>query len=312
VFGDTVAIVNTQAGAGITRWQLAHFVRQLSRILSVSKSRIWLTEKAGENSAQSLASLAQERGAKAIVVFGGDGTFHQVVNGLQLPDPSISIGIVPCGTANVVASCLKMPRNVKAALEIIRTGRTREIDLGILEGDNLPRYTVFTVSVGFDALINQLAHQKKPKLRQYHLPSILAYIPPLWRYTFERIPIYDVTVTKDGEVFKETISFLAVVNTPHYGAGLVDRFARLDDGLFSLLCARELRSRDLPWWMFQMWQGNLIYYPKVFLLCSSLATFRITSDSLLPTQVDGEVVAGQKNIAISVFPRALRVFTPLS
>lgn len=308
---DTAVIVNAQAGAGMTRWQLAHLMRQLSRILSVPKSCVWLTRETGESSATALASFAQSKGAKTLIVFGGDGTVHQAVNGLKLPDPSISVGIVPCGTVNVVASCLGMPRNVKAALEVIKAGMTRKIDLGILEGDGLPRYAVSTLSVGLDAMINELAHRVKPLFRKYHLPSILGYIPPLLRYTLDEVPLYDVAVKKDGLVFCERISFLAVTNTPWYGGGLVDRTAQLDDGLFSMICARKIRSRDLPWWMFQMWQGNHIYYPKVFLPRSSFSGLSISSDFPLPTQIDGQILPARKNIAISVVPRLLRVFAPL-
>lgn len=307
----TVAILNPASGKGMTRQSLARLIRWLKDILFLSEDNIFLTEKDGERTALSLASSAQKSGARKIVVCGGDGTLHKVVNGLSLPDPRLSVGIVPCGTSNMVASCLGMPRDPKACLEIIRDDRTRYMDLGELEGDGLPRYAVFTASVGFDAMINELAHRVKPKLRRHHLPTILGYVPPLLRYVFCPAPTYPIVIQRDGSEVSERVSFLTVSNTPRYGGGIVDQSAKMDDGFFSLLYAREMGALDLPKRMLQMWRGSQVRCPRVFSACLPFSNLKIASEISMPFQVDGEVVSPQKQISISVLPKALRVISPM-
>lgn len=309
----TVVIINPFSGKGLTRQRFRRLVNLIKEVLFVSEDSIFLTEKTGNHRASNLASYAQHRGARLIVVVGGDGTLHQVVNGLTLPDPFLRIAVIPCGTSNVVASFLGMPRRFRSCLEIIYQNQTKIIDLGKLEGNGLPKYAVFAVSVGFDAMINELAHRIKRKLQNHCLPTILGYVPPLLRYTLRKIPIYSVTIKKDGEKdIPAKISFLAVANTPRYGGGLIiDKFAQIDDGLFSLLCAGEIRSRDLPWWMFQMWQGKHIKYPRIFSPLFSFSSLEVKSEILMPAQVDGEIVAPQKHFSITVLPRALSVISAI-
>lgn len=308
----TVAILNPASGRGMTRQSLARLIDLLKGILFLSEEHIFLTEKSGQRTALNLASYAQKGGAKRIVVFGGDGTLHQVVNGLSLPDSRLSVGIVPCGTSNVVASCLGMPRDPKYCLEIISDNHIRQMDLGELKGNGLPRYAVFTASIGFDAMINEIAHRIKPKLRRCHLPSILGYVPPLLRYVLYSAPTYPIIIQKDGQEILEKVSFLTVINTPRYGGGMiVDQSARMDDGLFSLLYARRIEPLDLPQMMLQMWQGNHARHPRFFSPCFSFSNLNVTSEIPIPVQVDGEVVLSQRQISISVLPRALRVISPI-
>ena len=89
---------------------------------------IRLTREQGE--ATKIAE--QSEAYDAIIAGGGDGTLNEVINGTKKP-----IGILPIGTANVVARELGIPIDPYHALQKIVTGKIKDIDLGIANGDCL-------------------------------------------------------------------------------------------------------------------------------------------------------------------------------
>jgi diacylglycerol kinase family enzyme len=96
-----------------------------------------------------------------VVAVGGDGTVHEVINGLmQLPaEKRPRLGVVPLGSGNDFAHALGVPLQAQNALRQVFLGQPRRIDVGRLQ-DNLGRVEYFdnTVGLGFDATHHPLAH----------------------------------------------------------------------------------------------------------------------------------------------------------
>lgn len=119
----TVLIVNPGAGRALYEEVEAALGGRLS---------LRLTE--GPGHAGELARHALEEGAELVVAGGGDGTLHEVVNGL-LPDPGETVcGVLPLGTANDFARTLGVPDDLESWAELLRSGTTRKIDALELEG----------------------------------------------------------------------------------------------------------------------------------------------------------------------------------
>jgi len=115
-------------------------------------ANIYLTENPGSGSL--MARRAQQLGEKIIIACGGDGTIHEVVNGLELPDPNLIVGVLPTGTGNALAARLNIPLNTDKALKALSTrARTMPMDLGEVDSERF----INTVSIGLDAEINQKA-----------------------------------------------------------------------------------------------------------------------------------------------------------
>src|SRR5262249_20173008 len=95
-----------------------------------------MTERPGH--ARELARDAARARDSPIVAAGGDGTVSEVVNGLAdalgSDRPLGPLGIMPVGTANDIVDTLGIPRHLDAAAQVIATGRTRQIDLGEVNG----------------------------------------------------------------------------------------------------------------------------------------------------------------------------------
>lgn len=105
-----------------------------------------------------LAKQAQKEGYKLVLVAGGDGTAGEVANGLANSD--ITLGIIPLGSFMNIARMLSIPQDVEKAIQIIKIGRTRKIDLGSitkLSGENLdqPYFFVESAGLGMEAQLHQ-------------------------------------------------------------------------------------------------------------------------------------------------------------
>ncbi|MEV5414421.1 diacylglycerol kinase family protein [Thermopolyspora sp. NPDC052614] len=116
-------------------------------------------ETAYRGHAAALAETAREKGFDVVAVLGGDGTINETVNGLIGGGPTDgrpALMVIPGGSANVFARALGLPNNaVEAtgvALEALREGRRRTINLGVaVSDDGDGRYFTFCAGVGYDA-----------------------------------------------------------------------------------------------------------------------------------------------------------------
>lgn len=105
---------------------------------------IKVTTKEGE--AVNLVRSVSERVYGTVCVAGGDGTINEVVNGLY-GKKKIRLGIIPLGTVNVLALQLGVPFSIPKAVDLLKTGHNRKIDL--VTADN--RLFLLMAGIGFDA-----------------------------------------------------------------------------------------------------------------------------------------------------------------
>src|SRR5258708_2172183 len=113
------------------------------------------TSRSGE--ARERAEQAANEGRPLIIV-GGDGSVHEVVNGLLTSKQRVPLGIVPAGSGNDFAcNTLKLPRDPAAALERAFHGTLVDVDAGQVNG----RYFANAFSLGLDADIADAAHTLK-------------------------------------------------------------------------------------------------------------------------------------------------------
>ena len=120
-------------------------------VMSANGIRLELAETRHAGHATELARAAALAGADLVVAAGGDGTIAEVANGLN--GAACRLGVIPLGTANVMAHELGLPfapRDVAAALAF---GRTRTIWPGIATGATGARVFVQMLGVGFDAQV---------------------------------------------------------------------------------------------------------------------------------------------------------------
>ena len=165
-------------------------------------------------------------GAKYIVIMGGDGTVHEVVNGYREGD-NVVFGIIPAGTGNDVATMLNIPaglENVEAAAANILEKNIRAVDL-IAAENGKQSVLFFSYGIAAAMILDMQNFKKKNKLSYYR-----ALLKNVFRF---KPCVYEVTV--DGNTRKYKADFCAVHNCIHAGGGmhLIDS-AVMDDGLLEL------------------------------------------------------------------------------
>jgi YegS/Rv2252/BmrU family lipid kinase len=101
------------------------------------------TERRGD--AERLAADASPDRYDAVVVAGGDGTINEVLNGMAAS--TLPLGLIPMGTANVLAAELDLPSSADGIARTLLDGRRKRIDLGLASG----RRFAMMAGVGFDA-----------------------------------------------------------------------------------------------------------------------------------------------------------------
>jgi len=173
-------IINPAAGRGAGR-------RAENAVARAFRSQGWAveiahTERPGHG--QQLAAEAARHGARHVVAVGGDGTVHEVANGLLDADADAALGVVPIGSGNDFAKLVGVYAHDPArAVARIVTAQSRRFDVGRI----LDEWFVNSVGFGFGPAVVQTRN------RMHHLKGFLSYLVPIVQTFFRFRPmLFDV------------------------------------------------------------------------------------------------------------------------
>jgi YegS/Rv2252/BmrU family lipid kinase len=252
-----------------------------------------LTEAAGH--ATELARDAARRGFDIAVACGGDGTVNEVANGLAASETALAV--VPCGTANVWAKEVRIPKKLERAVAVVAGGETRTIDLG-RAGD---RYFLCVAGAGFDAaMVSEVGGAFKRRL------GAAAYVLHGLRRSL-RYRERDAVLRTGAAALDGSLYWLIIGNTRSYGGVLhiTDR-ARSGDGRLDLFLVRRGGLHRL------LWIGLMVllrrHHRQPNAVSAVFEQLRIETPGF-PVQVDGEFI-GETPLTFEVAPAALRVIVP--
>lgn len=257
--------------------------------------------------ATELARQAGEEGYERVIAIGGDGTVHEVLNGLmQVPaDRRPILGVVPLGSGNDFARAVGVPTRAAEALRRALIGDPRPIDLGLVR-DDLGRQEYFdnTLGIGFDGVVNLRSH-RLPLLRGF-----LMYFVAVLQTIILNFDPMKLQIETEQETIQLPALMLTLCNGPREGGGfLVAPNAKVDDGLLDYVLvsqvSRPMMFRLIPEFM----NGTQARFPQVRL--GTFRRLRLTSDRPLYIHADGEVFSGfgtrLHHLEAEVAPAAIRV-----
>lgn len=164
----------------------AHLLWRVLDLLVANGVRVEVVRTTCRGDAELMAREAVRGGAPVVVAAGGDGTIAEVANGLI--GSGVPLGVIPLGTANVLAHELSLsfaPRGIAAALAF---GRTRPLWPGLARGPEGDRLFVQMLGAGFDA---QVVHRlpRPLKLACGRGAYVLQTARELARYKFPAISV---------------------------------------------------------------------------------------------------------------------------
>ncbi len=259
------------------------------------------------NHAAELARQAGEEGYDKVIAVGGDGTVHEVINGLmQVPEKKRPmLGIVPVGSGNDFAHIIGIPPQPEQALSFALEGKAIPIDLGLLS-DETGRKEYFdnTAGIGFDAVVTIRSH-KLPVVRGF-----LMYLTAVIQTIILNFDPMELHVETDAETWDLPTLMLTLCNGPREGGGfLVAPEAKLDDGILHYATIRKV-SRPMMFRLVpEVMKGTHGRFKDVRMgTCKTLA---LTSDRPLYIHLDGEIFtdfgSNLRRLSIEVVPDALNV-----
>ena len=270
--------------------------------------------------AVTLAKRAALAGRETILAAGGDGTIHEIVNGLMAARDQgacdTRLGIIGQGTGGDLRRTLGLKHQLQTYLSVIEGGKTRAIDVGrftYVDHDDQPAnaYFVNILSVGMGGLVDQYVATLSRRL-----PGGAAYfVATLAALLRSEVGRLRCRVHADGEVREMELASrnLAICNGRFFGSGMeVAPMAMPDDGLFHIV-SLPARSR-LRFALFSrsIYAGTHVEALDVDVLHCHRIRIELDNPAIRDRfllDVDGEPL-GKLPIDVEVVPRAVDVFVP--
>ncbi len=257
-----------------------------------------ITHKAGDGI--EFAKAAVKEKVDAIAVYGGDGTVMEAISGMMGSD--IPLVILPGGSANVMATELGIPMDLKEACALLAQGHLKKKPLDI--GQFGKRYFITGISIGFEADMVQGANRgTKNKI------GIFAYFISAAK-ALRKLKKVTYHIKIDGKEHEVQGLTCMIANTGNMGFSTIsfDKHIDVSDGLLDVLVLRKAtisllnhmivtmikRERPENWELVKHWQGKEI---------------SVTSTPAQTVQCDGEVLK-EMPVNIKIIPGAINVLVP--
>ncbi|GHH97339.1 diacylglycerol/lipid kinase family protein [Neobacillus kokaensis] len=248
---------------------------------------------------------------KIIIAVGGDGTMHEVMNGI-FKHKNITLGFIPGGTGNDYSRGFKIPADPASALKVLlRLSKSElvQIDTGKMTmEDGREEYFINNMGAGFDALIAYKVNHSRIKAFFNKLSlGRLVYVYLLLRelFTFKTATI-DLSIDGYKHTFNQTW-FVTVSNQPYYGGGMkIAPEAVPNDGFLDITVVHELSKWKLLLVFFSVFWGKHIYFSEVKTFKGKQVS--IQSKEKLFVHGDGEHI-GQSPLKIDIQVKAMQVLT---
>ena len=253
------------------------------------------------------AATSADNGYHTVVALGGDGTVHEIINGLMRIEPARRprLGIVPIGSGNDFAHAAGIAANPQEAVQRIFTGAERPVDVALLrDGSGRSEYFNNTCGMGFDAAIN--IRSRKIKL----VTGFVMYLAATLQAIAMNFDAPRLKLVYDGGTLDQPMLMVTVGNGPREGGGFITTPAsKIDDGLLDFVYIHPVSQLRMLQLLPKVMNGTHVQEADVRL--GTTTRLVIDADRALPIHIDGELFApyeaNVRHVEIEVVPKAIRV-----
>ncbi|MBL6446110.1 hypothetical protein JMN32_07315 [Fulvivirga sp. 29W222] len=285
-------VVNPISG-GIDK---ADFKNELKFCCAESNVTFDLIETKGQNDHILISEKIEQSKPDAVVACGGDGTINLVAR--ILLGRNISMGIIPLGSANGLATELLIPRNIRKAIRVILKNRIINIDVLRINDKYL---SLHLSDVGFNAKLIKNFEEGGSRGK-------MAYAAHFFKVLFKKAPS-KYTFIVDETRFRRRAEMVVFANASKYGTGaVVNPDGCLYDRKFEVCI-----FKPYPWYAifriaFDFFTGGMKQSPYVKIF--STTSIIVKSKKMVPLQVDGEVVGDFRQVKVKLESTQLPVIVP--
>ena len=306
-----IVIANPISGKGRAK----NIAEQAHAALAESGRQGQLVFTSGPGDAKRLAHEAVSDGIRFVIACGGDGTLHEVVNGIATV-PDVVLGLLPCGRGNDFAAAIGVPLKPEAAIENLLSGTVIHVDLGRCYQNNTvggisesrlsesrtEHYFTTIATCGYDTEVSRRAAKGTPMFAGTASYAYAA-VETLFYYEPPSVHLKGEFGTYEGPLL-----LAATGITNRYGGGFkIVPNARIDDGLFDVCIIRPVSELTVLRLMVTLFWGGHVSHPAVSI--HQTRTLTIETETPLLLYADGEPMC-ETPVTIEIIKGGLVVMSP--
>ena len=258
----------------------------------------------GPGTAGNIAREAIGRGTDLVLAAGGDGTVNEVVEGMV--HSNVPLAVLPGGTANVLATEMKLGSRLERVAARLGDCRPRRISVGQLTcAGGVTRYFLLMAGVGLDA---QIVGRVDPRLKAR--TGKFAYWVAGWGMLGRRLKQFDVAYEVDGVSQHRRCSFGLLSKVRNYGGDFeIARSVRLFDDQFEMVLFQGDSTLRYVKYFTGLMLNRVENMKGVAVVRTREATLAAADDQPVFVQIDGEL-AGHLPATVRIVPDALTLMAP--
>ena len=241
--------------------------------------------------------FVREVNPDGLLVAGGDGTVHEIVNLMMKGSLDLPLGIIGSGTSNDFATHLGVNTDLEAYLDTIASGRTRRVDLGLMDG-------TYFINVASGGAMACIAHEVNARIKNslgkmaYYLKGIGEL--PKFRY-------FPLKIEADGAHYELETFLFVIINSPVVGSMKnVANGVAVDDGKLDLLSIGKCSIPKLMSITADLIAGKPVS-EREDVLHVQAKHFHIESGIPVESDIDGEC-GPMLPLTIETVPRAVAIY----
>lgn len=264
---NKIAIIyNPNAGSA----KIKKLLKIKERLSLKSSVTIYDTQKPGD--ATSIAKR-ECKNFDIIVAAGGDGTINEVINGI---DVNTKLGIIPLGTANILAIEAGIKNDVKSICKLIEKGNTKKIYISNINDKKF----FLMAGIGYDG---DIVHKMKPSLKKIFGKAMFGFLGLL---EFFKLKKYNIKVETESETAFG--NWVLVTNSKHYaGPYKITKSTSIFNDSIVCYVFNDLSRLGFLYYIFLiLFYGDLSRSKKVTKIISK--NIKISSKEKINVQCDGE------------------------
>ncbi len=299
-----MVIVNPNAGngKGYKDWDS---ISELLKLLKIDFD-YRITER--RHHATELTHSAITAGFRKFISVGGDGTVHEIVNGIfnqqEIPTRDFSIAMIPVGTGNDWGRLFGIPNDYKKAAEVIARGRTTLHDAGLAYFYNgsirEKRYFINIAGLGFDALVVVRTNKQKKKGNVSKMAYMWSLLKILLTYKFTT-----TTIEVEGENITDDTFSVSLGIGKYSGGGMRQTpGAVYNDGLFDVTTIKKMSKLEVILNLKRLYNGTVYENSKIKGYRGPVV--KVDSEPLIYVEADGESL-GHTPAEFRIIPQSINV-----
>ena len=246
--------------------------------------------------ATEIAKQLSESGAETIVAVGGDGTVHEVLNGIDVD--KVKLGIVPVGSGNDFVDSVNIPLDVEKSLDIIIDGQAKETDFLVCDGVR----GLNIIGTGIDVEI--LERCERNKFFKGKLKYFVSLIASLIKFKF-----YDFKLKKaDGQDEDRSAMIVCCCNGRNFGGGIpMCPIAEADDNQMDFIIVGKMKRSKIPSYLIKLMKGKILEQK----FCEHVRQDEAEAifDHPISIEIDGEIYRDIK-FKVHIEKGKLKLFRP--